>query len=365
MKALILAGGFGTRLRPLSCTRPKILFPILNKPLLQWILEKMKANDVDEVIMAVNSQTAFQIKQSKLQKNDIKISYSLDPPGKPLGTGGPVKIAEKLLRNDDFLALNGDVFTDINYAELMKFHKKVGAIATIALHKVDDPSRYGVAELADDGRILRFIEKPPVKMAPSNLINAGVYAFNPKIFEYIPEGRKVSMEREVFPKLAEQGALYGYVYDGLWYDIGEVREYLRINLSMLSLYACDTYILKHFDNVEVKKPVLIDEKSSIGNGSIIGPNVILGSKVCIGRNVQIRNSIIMPGVEILDNTVIDGAVIGENVKIGRNVKISEKCIIGDYAIIGDNVFLGEGVSICPAREVLESISSAIFDVKCW
>lgn len=325
----------------------------------------MEISGVDEVIMAVNRQTAFQIKQSKLKKNDIKISYSLDPPGKPLGTGGPIKRAEKILRNDDFLTMNGDIFTDINYAELMKFHKKVGAIATIVLHKVDDPSRYGVAELTDDGRILRFIEKPPAEMAPSNLINAGVYAFNPKIFKYIPKGRKVSMEREVFPKLAEQGALYGYVHDGLWSDIGEVGEYLRINLSILSLYTCDTYTFKHFDNVEVKKPVLIDEKSSIGSSSIVGPKVILGSRVCIGRKVKIRNSVVMPGVEILDNAVIDGSVIGENVKIGRNVKISEKCIIGDYAVIGDNVFLGEGVSICPAKEVLESIPSAMFNVKCW
>lgn len=161
MKALILAGGFGTRLRPLSCTRPKSLFPILNKPLLEWTFERLAKNNITEAILAVNYQTEAAIKQHRIPRHGIHITYSRDPLGKPLGTGGPLKKAEKHIGHDaPFLILNGDIFADVDYTQLLKMHQEKNATATIALHQVEDPSRYGVAELAKDNRIKRFIEKP-------------------------------------------------------------------------------------------------------------------------------------------------------------------------------------------------------------
>ncbi|MEM1552084.1 MAG: NDP-sugar synthase [Candidatus Bathyarchaeia archaeon] len=357
MKALILAGGFATRLRPLSCTRPKILFPVLNKPLLEWTLESLSKSGIKEVILAVNHQTAFHIKNSKFSKGKMRITYSYDPPKQPLGTGGAIKHAEEFLGDDNFLVVNGDIFTSLNYAEIIKKHQEKATIATIALCTVKDPSRYGVAELDDNGRIKSFIEKPPPGMAPSNLINAGIYVLSHEIFKYIQTGRKVSLEREVFPKLVEEGKLFGYVFAGLWTDIGKAEDYLEINKILLdSLRGRLKNVIR--GGGQVNEPALCDENTTIEDGSTIGPYAVLGKNVTVGRNVYIKNSIIFPGVSISDDSFINGTIIGENAIIGRGVKIRGNCVIGDCAVIGDNVSLAEGVSICPAKEVYRDVSEA-------
>ncbi|MCS7123989.1 MAG: NDP-sugar synthase [Candidatus Bathyarchaeota archaeon] len=359
MKALILAGGFGTRLRPLSCTRPKILFPILNKPLIEWIMEKLSESNINEVIFAVNRQTALHLKQAKLKfpKNEIKITYSYDPPKKPLGTGGPIKRAEKILGKEDFLIVNGDIFTDINYSEIIQMHKEKGAVATIALYRAEDPSRYGVAELSEDGKIRRFIEKPPPGSAPSNIVNAGIYVLSPEIFSYIPKGRKVSLEREIFPILVREEKLYGYLFKGLWTDIGKTEDYFMLHRILLETFHGKVECLVKGEG-RVAQPSLCGEGSVIGKGSTIGPYTVLGRKVKVGRDVQIKNSITFDGVSIADSSIINGAIIGENVAIGKGVQINEDCVIGDHASIGNGVTLAKGVIICPAKEVLESVTAS-------
>ncbi|MBS7615897.1 NDP-sugar synthase [Candidatus Bathyarchaeota archaeon] len=356
MKAVILAGGFGTRLRPLSCTRPKSLFPILNKPLLQWTFEKLAKSGVKYIIMAVSRQTRFQIKSFNVDAGELKIVYSCDPPKKPLGTGGPVKKAEKFIGAEDFLVVNGDIFTSLDYSEIAKFHKEKKAVATIALCRVDDPSRFGVAELTENGRIKKFIEKPPLGKAPTNLINAGVYVLSPEIFRYIPKGRKVSMEREIFTRLAEEGGLYGYVFSGLWTDIGRVEDYLKLNRVLLDSHFFEKKIVGSNENI--REPVIIEGRPHIGKFSIIGPHVVLGRNVKIGKHVHVENSVIFPEASIADYASISGVVIGEKAVIGKNVKIEENCVIGDYAVIRDNIFLAKGVSVCPAKEVSENITAS-------
>lgn len=355
LKALILAGGFGTRLRPLSCARPKTLFPIVNKPLLQWTFERLARNGVAEAILAVNHQTEIFIKQSRIPKYKMKIAYSRDPLKKSLGTGGPIKKAEKLIGHDEpFLVLNGDIFADINYTDVLKIHEKKEAIATIALHKVEDPSRYGVAELTRENRVTRFMEKPPKETAPTNLINAGVYVLSPEIFNYIPEKRKVSLEREVFPKLVEEGRLYGYVSDGFWMDIGEQEDYLKANKVLLeSLPKQQEHRVGN--KAEVKKPVALDKGVSVGEKSVIGPYAVLGRNVTVGNHVRIENSIVFPRAVISDFSLIKGAIIGEDAVIGKGVKIMEGCVLGDCVRIKDNVSLAKGVSVCPGKEVSEGV----------
>jgi len=355
LKALILVGGFGTRLRPLSCTRPKTLFPILNKPLLQWTLERLAKNNITETILAVNYQTEVLMKQHRIPKCGVHITYSRDPLRKPLGTAGPIKKAEKIIGYDSpFLVLNGDIFADVNYTEILKLHEEKDALATIALHSVKDPSRYGVAELTKEKRLKRFVEKPPREAAQTNLINAGVYILSPKIFKHIPEGRAVSIEREVFPKLAGEGGLYGYIFDGLWIDIGEPEDYLEINKTLL-----DSSVKPQRHNVrnkvEVKEPVAFDRGVSIGEKSIIGPYAFLGQNVIVGNNVHIQDSLIFPQSVISDFASINGAIIGEGVVVGKGGKIGRGCVLGDHAKIKDNVSLAEGVSICPAKVVSEGV----------
>lgn len=352
---MILAGGFGTRLRPLSCTRPKILFPIVNKPLLQWTYERLSKCNINEVIMAVNYQTEVAIRQHRIPKHGLHVTYSRDPPKKPLGSGGPIKKAERRIgHNEPFLVLNGDIFADVDYRELLKMHEKKKAVATIALYEVEDPTRYGVAKLGKDNQIEKFIEKPSRKTAPSNLINAGAYILNPEIFSYIPQKRTVSLEREVFTKLAEEGLLYGYAFDGLWMDIGKPEDYLQINRTLLDSSA-DQPKCKMGKTSIIKAPVAFDKGVSIGEKSVIGPYVVLGRNVNIENNVHIEDSMVLSEVLISTSSTLKGAIIGDGVAIGKRVKIGKGCIVGDHARINNNVELTEGVSVCPAKEVSESV----------
>ncbi len=352
LKALILAGGFATRLRPLSCSRPKTLFPIVNKPLLQWIFERLAEGGVDEAVLAVNALTQFYIRQHKPSKCGLRVRFSVDPPKMPLGTGGPLKKAEKLIGHDEpFFMLNGDIYADINYRELMETHKKSGALATIALCKVQDPCSFGVADLKGNA-IKRFVEKPPKGQAPSNLINAGAYVLSPEVFGYIPEGRTVSIEREVFPKLAEEGKLFGHCIEGLWIDIGKPQEYLEANKRVLESLSKKA----QQDNSEpyVKGPVALDTGVLVGEKSVIGPYTILGKNVKVGSNVKISNSVIFAEAHIADDAVLNGAIVGEGAKIGKGVRLTKGCVVGDLAKVKDSVHMHVGQVVCPAKEVTET-----------
>jgi len=352
---LILAGGFATRLRPLSCSRPKTLFPIVNKPLLEWIFEKLAKNDCEEAILGINALTQFYIRQQHPRRHGLKVRFSVDPPRMPLGTAGPVKKAERLLgRDEPFIVLNGDIFADLSYKELYNAHMKTGGSATIALCKVEDPSRYGVAEMGNGCLIKRFIEKPPKNKAPSNFINAGVYVLSPEVFDYIPLGRAVSMEREVFPKLAAEGKLYGHFVNGLWIDIGKPEEYLQTNKAILDTLASSRKQVNP-KNFELKNPVSFDQGVSIDEKSVIGPYAILGKNVQVGKNVKISNSVVFPFATIGDFSAIDGTIIGEGAHIGKQVTLSKGCIIGDHAKIKDNLHISHASSVCPAKEVAENI----------
>jgi mannose-1-phosphate guanylyltransferase len=349
---LILAGGFATRLRPLSCSRPKTLFPIVNKPLLLWIFERLADGGVDEVVLAVNALTKFYIQQHKPSKCGLKVRFSVDPPKTPLGTAGPLKKAEKLIGHDGaFFMLNGDIYADINYRELCEAHKKSGALATIALCKVDDPCSFGVADL-EGTAIKRFVEKPAKGQAPSNLINAGAYVLSPEVFEYIPKGRAVSIEREVFPKLAAEGKLRGHCINGLWIDIGKPHEYLEANKRVLDSLAKNA---KHV-NIEafVKNPVALDSGVLVGEKSIIGPYAVLGKDVKVGANVQISNSVIFAEAHIADGAILNGAIVGEGAKIGKGVRLPKGCVVGDLAKVKDSVHMHDGQVVCPAKEVTET-----------
>jgi mannose-1-phosphate guanylyltransferase len=272
-----------------------------------------------------------------------------------LGTGGPIKKAEKLIgHSEPFLVLNGDIFADLSYKEILEKHRERGNLATIALCKVEDPSRYGVAELAANCRIKRFIEKPAKGTAPTNLINAGIYVLSPEIFRYIPEGKAVSMEREVFPKLVEEGQLYGHVFHGLWMDIGKPEEYLQTNKILLEALASPQKP-KITGKFELKNPVVLDKGVCIGAKSVIGPYAILGKNVTIGKDVQISESVILSDTKIDDSSSINGAIIGEGAIIGKKVRIGKGCVIGDQAKVRDNVSLADETAVCPAKEVSENI----------
>jgi len=362
VKAVIIAGGFGTRLRPLSCTRPKHLFPIGGRPLLDWTLERLSKADVDEVVFALNYLFEAFVKRYGKSTYGMKLHYSQET--KPLGTGGCVKNAEKIIgHKEPFFLLNGDILSKIDYLKLTAEHVKNNATATMSLHKVDDPSRYGVAEMAEKNHIKRFVEKPEHGKAPSNLINAGVYVLSPGIFDYIPAGMRVSIEREVFPALVRDKKLFGYESKGLWIDIGEPSDYLMGNRLLLEVElknGATASSVRLEGDVKISNPVVIGKHACIGGKSKIGPHVTIGENANIGRGVSIVNSIIFPGAVISNFSSVKSAIIGEDAIVGTRVKIRDNCIIGDHAVIHDNITLTKGVTVCPEREVAESV----FSPKC-
>jgi len=359
MKALILAGGFGTRLRPLSCTRPKLMFPVVNRELLDWTLERLSKGGVDRVILAVSHMADALERSFRYSRYGIEIVYSRE--SRPLGTGGPIKNAEGFLIEDGepFFVLNGDVFSDVDFVKLHEFHKDSGATATITLCEVEDPSRFGVVELSDKGKVMRFVEKPKREEAPSRLVNAGVYVLNPSILSSIPHGRKVFTERDVFPVLAREGSLSGYRFDGLWVDIGVPEDFFLVNRMMLDRLAADRPLVeknvKVHKTAEVIAPSAVGESSKVADDAVIGPYAVVGRNVEVGKGSRIEGSIVFQDTIVENFSSIRGAIVGEGAIVGRWVKMEEGCIVGDHAIVHDNVTLTKNVEICPFKEVSSSV----------
>jgi len=356
LKALVLAGGFGTRLRPMSCSRPKMLFPLVNQPLIDYTLQNLAQGGVDTVVLSVYYMAESIVRYLGPTKFDMGILYSREQ--RPLGTAGPIKKARDMLDNEPFIAMNGDVLTDLDINRLINFHEEKGGLATIALVQVPDPSRYGAVDMDRYGHIRRFVEKPEPGMAPSKLINAGIYVLEPEIFDYIPnKGRKVSIEREVFPRLAEEGKLFGFESHSFWMDIGQPHDYLEANAMILrkSNGIKPPSSFKKDASTNLKSPCSFGENVTVGADSQIGPNVSISENVEIGKGCRIENSIIFSGAVIEDYSSVRNAIIGENALLGRWVKVESGSLIGDYVVINDGVTITEGVSICPSKTVEESI----------
>lgn len=354
MKAIVLAGGFGTRLRPLSCSRPKLLFPLVNEPMIDYSLKRIAKGGIDTVILSVYYMAENLVRYLGPSKYDLGILYSREQ--RPLGTGGAIKKAEDMLNGESFFAMNGDIITDLDYQRLFEYHKEEGGLATIALVQVPDPSRYGAVEIDWEKRINRFVEKPEPGTEPSNLINAGVYVLEPEVLDYIPKGKKVSIEKEVFPILAEERKLFGYEIHGMWMDIGVPDDYLNANAMLLSKNTVTKPESVNIDPLAIiKEPCSFGEDVVIGADSLIGPNVSISKRVQIGKGCRIENSIIFSEAVIEDYSSVKNAIIGENAVLEKWVKIESGSLIGDYAQISSGVTITEGVSICPSKTVTESI----------
>jgi NDP-sugar pyrophosphorylase family protein len=332
----------------------------LNKPLLDWTLERLAESGVNGVTLAVKYMAEAFMQRYGESKHGMKISYSIEK--KPMRTGGAIKYAEESIGHEEpFLVLNGDIFTTINYTALLKKHKEKNAIATIALYRVEDPSRYGTVKLTKENRVTQFIEKAPLGKAPSSLINAGVYVLDPKIFDYIPSGRPVSIEHEIFPKLAEEGKLFGYEFKEIWIDIGKPEDYLKANRVLLDAEPKKWMLKKGVnlgEGVEFSDPVMVDAGVNVGQDSKLGPYVIIGKDAVLGRNVTIENSVVFPEATISDHASVRGAIIGKGATVGRGTEIMEGCVIGDYVTIRDNITLYRDVTVCHSKEVTESVSES-------
>jgi mannose-1-phosphate guanylyltransferase len=329
MQALILAGGEGTRLRPLTTTIPKPVIPLANRPFISFMLAWLQGHGFDDVVMSCGFLgSAVRSVLGEGEREGVRIRYVDEP--EPLGTAGPVKLAEPVLA-ERFAVLNGDILTDIDLSSVVRCHEERNARVTLTLTPVEDPSSYGVILTDAEGRVEAFIEKPQDE-APSKLINAGIYVLERDVVSEIPSGRAVSFEREVFPSLVGAG-LYGIQRDGYWLDIGTRERYLQGTRDILT-GAVRTGIEPGLGpgtqvdpEATVRDPVLIGAAGEIAAAAAAGPFVTLGRGCTIGRGAVVRDSALHDGVTVAEDAQVVGSIVGAGAHIEAGARV-ESAIVG-------------------------------------
>lgn len=327
MKALFLAGGKGTRLRPLTDRLPKPMVPIMGVPLLRRSFERLKAFGVREIILSTCYKPESIVRCfGDGSRYGLKIRYVREDI--PLGTGGAILHAGEWLRDGPFFVLNADILSDIDFGAMARFHRARKAAATLAVTRVEDPSAYGVIESDASGYAVTFKEKPKPGETVSHHINAGVYIFDPAVLQYIPAGRAVSVEREVFPRLLAQGERVA-TYDGCgyWLDMGTPEKYMRAHRDAFrGLYRLDeadfakepVYGRFHAQvsrDAMLRGPIYLGRDVQIAAGAVVGPNAVVGARSRVGRRSRVENAVlwhdvsVQNGVEILDSIVTDGCTV--------------------------------------------------------
>jgi mannose-1-phosphate guanylyltransferase len=333
VQALVLAGGEGTRLRPLTNTTPKPVMPLAGRPFLSFMLDWIRAHGVDEVILSCG----FMSDAVKRVLGDIydgmRLRYVIEE--EPLGTAGPVRLAlDEGVLEERLLVLNGDVLTDIDLTAELAQHERNGAVATLALYPVDDTSSYGVVPTGEDGAVQAFIEKGGGE-APTNRINAGAYVIERALVEErIPAGRAVSFEREVFPSLVGEG-LYGFDAAGYWIDIGTPERYLEATWDLLAGRVASTLPPRDETGSLVYPGCLV-------SGAHVGPQSVLGPHCSVGTDARVERSVLHERVHVgADATVVE-AVLGERVRVGERARVGPGAMVAAGAVVEPGAVIGEG-----------------------
>ena len=335
MQAVIMAGGFGTRLRPITCSIPKPMALVANKPMLSHIIELLKKYGFTDLTMMLYYQPEI-IKNYFKDGKDLGVSINYLRPEVDLGTAGSVGFAKKNITGT-FVVISGDVLTDFDIEKAIKFHKEKKAVATMVLTRVQNPLQFGVVITDKDGRVERFLEKPSWGEVFSDTINTGIYILEPEVFDYIPENKDVDFSKNLFPQLLkDKKPLYGYIADGYWKDIGNHDEYRFAHYDIL-----DGKVKINVDGTKKVingKTVIIGKDSVIEEGVIVDNNVIIGNNTVIKSGAKIGASVIGSNVVIEKNSLILGSVIWDNVNIGSKASLKE-------VVIGYSTTLGKGASV--------------------
>ena len=347
MKALILAGGKGTRLRPLTVYTPKPVVPFLNQPFLLYQINILRRAGIRDITLSLSYQPD-KIEQILGDGSDFDVNLNFVTEPAPMGTGGAYKFAAESIR-ETTVVFNGDILTDIDISKIIEFHREKKAEATIVLTPVENPSAYGLVETEADGRVLRFREKPkPEELAAlaTNNINAGIYVLEPTVLDIIPKGENTSFEYSVFPGLLEkEKPFYAYVLSrNYWRDIGTPQSYLDAHHDFLDGKIEGFEIEKTIDNAEISHQASVDKKSIIGAECVIKPgaritNSVIGAGVHVEEKAVIENSVIWAHTRISGGATIDNAVIGRG------------CYIGKYATVGAGAVLGDKTSLTDYTKV--------------
>jgi mannose-1-phosphate guanylyltransferase/phosphomannomutase len=375
MKAVVMAGGEGTRLRPLTSNQPKPMVPIVGKPCMEHIVELLRGHGFEDVIVTV----AFMPQAIRSYFGDgeslgVHIEYSVEET--PLGTAGSVRLAADKL-DDTFLVISGDALCDFDLAKLVKFHKKRGAAVTIGLKSVPNPLEFGIVVTDDEGRVERFLEKPSWSQVFSDTINTGVYVLEPEVLDHIPTDRPYDFSKELFPLLLEMGRpIYGLPMEGYWQDIGNLDQYRQANFDALDEHVRLTIPgIRLRDNVwlgegvelddldQIEGPALISNYCRIGSDAHLGPYSVLSASVTLLERARCVRSIVDASTHIGRGALVEGAVVGRACDIRAHARLQEGVAIGDDVKIGAESVLMPGVRVYPHKEV-ES-GSQIYESVIW
>jgi mannose-1-phosphate guanylyltransferase len=344
MRAVVLVGGLGTRLRPLTAGTPKQMLPVAGRPMIERVLSTLRGHGVDDVVLSIGYQpSAFRDAYPDETVAGVAIHYAQEP--EPLDTAGAIRFAaESAGIRERFLVVNGDVITDLDVTALVAFHERSGAEGTIALTQVEDPSQFGVVPTDEDGRVIEFVEKPPPGEAPTDLINAGYYVLEASVLDRIAGGRRVNVERETFPAMVADGCLYALADPGYWLDVGTLERYLQANLDVLDGVRPLTLepVGRAKVDGEAVAPVIFGDGSHISAGAVVERSV-LGDGVFVGDGARVEGSVLLAGARVGKDAVVRRSVLGPGSTVGDGA-----CVI-DLSVLGDGAEVRAGETLAGER----------------
>ena len=359
-----MAGGEGTRLRPLTSNQPKPMVSLCGKPCMEYIVELLKRHGIEETVVTLAFLPKV-IRDYFRDGSDLDVSMQYSVETSPAGTAGSVKLAEDYLRDDTFIVISGDALTDFDLGDIVAFHRRRGAMVTIALKRVENPLEFGVVVVNEEGRIERFLEKPTWGQVFSDTVNTGIYVLEPEVFEHIPAGTPVDFSQELFPKLFEMGApLYGYVAEGYWQDIGSLGQYLAANRDLLDdkvqaaipgielpnrIFIGDGIALESLENL--RGPCFVGNYAKIDPSGQVGAYSVLGNNIVVKRGAEVRNSVVDSNTYIGAAAKVFGAIVGKNCDVKPGAYLAEGVAVGDECVIGEQASIAPDVKIYPFKTV--------------
>ncbi|MCS7064946.1 MAG: NDP-sugar synthase, partial [Fimbriimonadales bacterium] len=364
MKAVVMAGGEGSRLRPITANHPKPLVPVCNRPIMEHILLLLRAQGIMQVVATLHYLAdAIQGYFGDGGEWDLALTYSIEDT--PLGTAGSVKQAESLLREGTFLIISGDALTDVNLQPALEFHRERGALATLILARVPNPLEFGVVITDETGRITRFLEKPSWGEVFSDTVNTGMYILEPAIFDYMEPGKPYDFSQDLFPLLLREGKpLYGYVMSEYWSDIGSLQQYRDAHYDLLTGKAklplpgveqmpgvwigANTQIEP---NAQIVPPVCIGANCRIRNGATVGPFATLGDNCIVEPEAVITHSIVWDSAYIGAGSHLQGAIVGTGVVIKENVQLQEDSVVADRCHLERDSIVRTRVKLWPDKYI--------------
>jgi mannose-1-phosphate guanylyltransferase / phosphomannomutase len=363
MKAVVMAGGEGTRLRPLTSNQPKPMVPIVGKPCMEHILDLLRRHGLNEVVVTLAFMPqAIRTYFGDGESLELDIDYSVEE--QPLGTAGSVRLAHARL-DETFLVISGDALCDVDLTALVDAHRSKGAAVTIGLKSVDNPLEFGIVVTDEDGRVERFLEKPSWGQVFSDTINTGIYVLEPEVLRHVPADGPYDFSKELFPLLLEMGRpLYGHVLDGYWQDIGNLDQFRQANFDALDGHVQlevpglrlrgTVWVSEEVDIDElepVEGPAFIGANCRIADGASIGPYSVLSQGVIVREGARVSRSVIDVGTYLGRSTVVEGAIIGRGCDLRDHARVHEGVAIGDQVTIGPEASLFPGVRVYPFKEI--------------